>query len=76
MDVNPAAEYEHELNISLLTIIGESSTHSFKWFLERFKNEPNQILIWALGRSYIGLGILNDEDGEDKENQAPSSRLA
>ena len=76
MDINPATEYEHELNIYLLTIIGESPTHSFKWFLERFKNEPNQVLIWVLGRSYIELGILSDEGGDDKENREPSGRLA
>ena len=76
MDFNPATEYEHELNIYLLTVIGESSTNSFEWFLERFKNEPNQVLIWVLGRSYLELGILNDENGEDKENKKPSGRLA
>ena len=44
---------------------------SFRSFLDRWKNESNQALIWSHGRDLIRLGIIYDEKGDDKENQKP-----
>ena len=49
---------------------------SFRSFLDRWKNESNQALIWSHGRDLIRLGIIYDEKGDDKENQKPPAGSA